>query len=203
MTFKEFPIYRSHLDLARAYWEKFLSKGSKVIDATCGNGKDSLYLAGLTLSEDSGHLFCIDIQKQAIENSKKLLKDNLLKSQFERVSFHHHSFEIFPSESFECDLIVYNLGYLPGGDKSIVTNRTTSLKSLELSLKWVKDGGMISLSCYTGHEEGLIETNFILKYLESLEPSNYTVCSYNFINRNKAPLLILIQKAFPKTALST
>lgn len=195
MTFKKFPLYRSHLDLTRIYWERYLSTGLKVIDATCGNGLDSLYISKKILSNDQGNLFCIDIQEKAIQNTRHLLETNLSPCQFKRISFHQESFELFPPNSHQSDMIVYNLGYLPGGDKTITTTFEKTLKSLSLALDWLSDGGLISLSCYPGHSRGLLEFEKIHQYLKELNPQKYTICCHDFLNRTKAPLLILIQKA--------
>ena len=77
MALLKFPIYRSHLDLAKTIWEKHLFVGAKIIDATCGNGKDSLYLAKSILSASEGEIFCLDIQECAISNTSNLLKTHL------------------------------------------------------------------------------------------------------------------------------
>lgn len=194
MSFLKFPIYRSHLELAQLYWKNFLYPGAKVIDATCGNGKDSLYIGKLVLTETEGKIFCIDIQEKALLKTKELLQKELTVAQFQKISFHQQSFETFPVESNLCDMIVYNLGYLPGGDKSITTKTETTLKSIKRALSQIKEGGIISLSCYVGHKEGEQETLELESFLKTLNPKIYTICRHKFLNRDKAPLLTLIQK---------
>lgn len=193
MTRPKFPIFSSHLDLAHKYWSELLKQGSVVIDATSGNGHDALFLGKLTLSEEAGSLYCIDLQDKAIENTRKLLQDNLSEKVFERVIFIQRSHETLPEVS--CDLIVYNLGYLPGGDKGITTCCESTIASIQSALRLLKRGGALSITCYPGHLEGKRELDLIIEYIKTLPPAEYLVCYHFFQNRNAAPSLVMIFKA--------
>ena len=59
------------------------------------------------------------------------------------------------------DLFMYNLGYLPGGDKSITTDSATTLKSLSSALELLAVGGLLCVVCYPGHEEGARESQAV------------------------------------------
>ncbi len=195
MNTKQFPLFRSHQDQAHIMWSRFLKPGMTAIDATCGNGHDSLYLAKSILNHGNGKLYCLDIQSTAIESTKNRVKTHVSKESFHNIEFYNQSFETFPSDSKNCDFIVYNLGYLPGGDKTITTDAETTLKSIDIALNWIKEGGLISVSCYVGHSEGKRETNLLLEFLSHVCPKSYSVCSYDLVNRKNAPILVLIQKA--------
>jgi hypothetical protein len=188
-----FPFFQSHLDLAHHYWKQHLQIGSVVIDATCGNGHDSLVLANLILNEYSGTLYCIDLQTQAIEATTHRLKEALSEPVFKRVSFIQGSHEQLPSIS-SCHLIVYNLGYLPGGDHSLTTQGPSTLNSLKQGLALLGPGGMVSMTLYPGHEAGFKEKKLLLEYTSSLDPSYYLVCHHQIENRTLAPSLLLIFK---------
>lgn len=194
MTRPSFLFFQSHLDLAHSYWQRLLKKGSAVIDATCGNGHDSLILAKTALTETEGFLYCIDLQKEAIETTKNRLKEGLSPASFQRISFFQQSHEVFPSEIPPCDLIVYNLGYLPGTDHSITTHGPSTLYSLENALSLLNNGGVISITCYPGHEAGFLEKKALLDYSASLSPQEYLVCHHQIENRRLAPSLLLIFK---------
>ncbi len=188
--------HNNHLKLAHHYWSELVSLGDLVIDATCGNGQDTLFLAKIALSEDSGTLFAIDIQPAAIESAKKNLIEQLPVPFFDRVKFILGSHATFPEEikPGTVKLIVYNLGYLPGGDKTRTTLTESTLKSIESALKLISNEGMISITCYPGHEEGKKEEDAILIYCATLDPHHWTCHHHRWINRNNAPSLLIIKK---------
>jgi ubiquinone/menaquinone biosynthesis C-methylase UbiE len=187
----------NHLNFAHACWSQTILPGDLVIDATCGNGHDTLFLAKVALTDSSGTLFSIDIQSEAIESAKKLLKDQLDDKLMERVRFVHGSHETFPVgiEPGSVSLIVYNLGYLPGGDKKKTTMTDTTINSLREAQKLVKKGGMISITCYPGHEEGMREEEALLDYCSQLKPWQWTCYHHKWVNRALAPSVIVITKS--------
>jgi len=181
----------SHLKLAHQYWESFLQSGDFAIDATCGNGHDSLALAKLV----EGHLLCIDVQKRALERTKEHLKKNLPSFQFKNIIYHLGCHSALPSLIESPRLIVYNLGYLPGSDKQVVTETESTLNSLRASLNALKPGGALSITCYSGHKKGEKEEKAVLSFAKSLSKKDFQVCHHQWINRLNSPSLLLIQKS--------
>lgn len=197
VTRATFPLFQSHLDLAHSYWQKLVRSGDTVIDATCGNGHDSLFLAHLALSTDIGTLYGLDIQSDAIESTKKLLQDHLAPLVFERVNLLLQSHAEFPKEipPQTVKLIVYNLGYLPGGDKSLTTRVETTLKSLEGALMLLEPAGCVSITTYPGHSEGAEEERALLAFLATLDTKQWSCCYHRWVNRGaSAPGLMFIQR---------
>lgn len=190
----EFPIFQNHKDHVHDLWKSFLKPGSIVCDATCGNGQDSAVLASLSLSEDQGRLFCIDIQQQAIETTSATLTSLFSKKKLSNVFFFHQSHENFPPEVTNCDLIVYNLGYLPRGCKRLTTMVESTLTSLKNALNILKPGGVITLMCYPGHEEGYLEETSLINFTSTLDPKEHLVYHQKILNRAKAPSLLVIGK---------
>lgn len=188
------PFLRSHLTLAHHFWETIVIPGDTVIDATCGNGHDTLCLAKLALTEDSGTVFAFDIQSKAIEKTKLLLQTNLSKDLTNRISLLQSSHKSFPKEILpkSVKLIAYNLGYLPGGDKKLTTMAESTLESLHSALKLISPEGMISITCYPGHSQGKIEEDAIIKYAASLDPRAWNCIHHRWINRPQSPNLMLI-----------
>lgn len=183
--------FSSHIDLAHSYWKAHVREGDCVIDATCGNGHDTLFLAQLVGS--SGLVIGLDIQEQALANTKTLLlKENL----YERISLHKQSHESFPEDAYlrPISLLVYNLGYLPGGNKQLTTRTATTLASLEKSLELLSSGGLLSVTCYPGHPEGETEERAVIAWMEALPPFKYAICHHRWVNRRLAPSLAIIQK---------
>lgn len=183
---------KNHLTKAHDFWQKYLTKGMHVIDATAGNGKDSLLLAKSILTSTSGWLWTIDIQKIALENSKKLLREELSLDLFNRISFLEQSHATFPENLPPINLIVYNLGYLPGGDHAITTKTPTTLQSLKAALLLLTSGGYLSITLYPGHTEGSLEKEAVLLFLRDLPPS-YTV-AIEAEENPRAPILVFVKK---------
>lgn len=191
-----YPLFQSHLDLAHHYWAQLLKGGEIVIDATCGNGHDTLKLCQLVLSHDKGAVYAIDNQEIAIANTKQRLTRFLSTKQLERVHFTWGCHTHFPSTLApkQVSLIVYNLGYLPGGDKQKTTEVSTTSLSLQQALPLIRPGGLISVTCYPGHPEGAREEESILSLAQQLSPLEWSCCHHRWLNRRQAPSLLLLQR---------
>lgn len=176
-----------YIELAHQYWKKHLKEQSNVIDATCGNGHDTLFLAQNT----RGRIFVFDIQEKALTSAKNRLSENL--DGLQQVSFLkacHSSFDSVPKE-LPIHLVIYNLGYLPGGDKNLTTKVDTTLLSIQNALDRIEDDGAISITCYPGHEEGQREEKAVLSFFEKYEGSR-SVLYHRRVNRLKSTTLIWV-----------
>ncbi len=188
-------ILKSAVSLTHNIWPSILYPGAYVIDATCGNGHDTLFLSQNALTEHKGKIIALDIQEKAIENTSHLLKETLQKNILHKVkllkSCHSQIDHHCPKGA---DLIVYNLGYLPGADKTITTQSKTTLLSLKKSLLLLNHQGILSITCYPGHPEGQVEALNILNWAKSLG-SEYDCCQQTWINRSdRSPFILLIGK---------
>lgn len=173
-----------HIQLARNLWKNLLNLGDLAIDATCGNGNDTLFLSELC------SVIGIDIQQDAIESTEKLLTTHGKTAVLHRLS--HDKIDELPLP-YAPRLIVYNLGYLPKGDKKITTMTETTLLSVHKSLDMLPFDGALSITCYPGHEEGKKEENAILTWAKTLRSDKWLICHYQWINRKEAPSLLWIQ----------
>jgi len=195
---RDFPLFQSHLDLAHSYWKSIILPGDCVVDATCGNGHDTLFIAQLALNEEKkGLVIAIDTQKQAIEATRERLATSLSSELLPSVSFINQCHSQFPDDlpKESVKLIVYNLGYLPGGDKSLTTQNKTTLESLAQALTLICRGGAISITCYPGHPEGKVEEQLILEFISTLDPKKWNCCHHRWMNRKQSPSLLLIQRS--------
>jgi Putative rRNA methylase len=194
---REFPLFQSHIDLAPRYWKQVLKPGDHAIDATCGNGKDTLALAQLLFAHSpQSTLIGIDIQSEAIWRTRALLQTSLSHEENGRVFLYQQSHAAFPEYAYQVPirLIVYNFGYLPSGDKSITTLANSSLESIQAALSLLIAGGVISATCYPGHSQGESEQAALLAYVRCLDPSQWSVSWHTWPNRALSPTLLLIQK---------
>jgi len=149
-----------HLFQAYDYWKELLLTTDTVIDATCGNGKDTFRLAELV---PEGRVISMDIQMDALERARTY-------ATFPNICYINRSHADLPSEPVK--LIVYNLGYLPGGDKSITTMTSTTIASLEKAISITK---ALSITCYPGHPEGALEEAAVLAWTAQLNPCQWDV----------------------------
>ncbi|XP_022718115.1 uncharacterized protein LOC111276633 isoform X2 [Durio zibethinus] len=145
-------------EVAHLVWRHVLRKGDMVIDATCGNGCDTLAMLKMVADESGfGRVYGMDIQTEAIENTSSLLDQAVTPKEKELVKLfpicHSRMNEVVP-ENTAVRLVAFNLGYLPGGDKSIITISRTTLLALEAAKKMLISGGLISLVVYVGHPGG-------------------------------------------------
>ena len=184
----QFALFDSPLDLAFNFWEKLLSNSDTVIDATLGHGFDALKVLPLI---PEGFLYGFDVQKEAIEST--CLKLNPYYKNFE---LFHQSHETFPKKIKDqsVKLIIYNLGYLPKGNKNLTTLSSSTLLSLDEAIKKLLPSGVISIMCYPGHNEGAIEKEAVFNWARTLHKNEYLVTFHELINRDKAPALCLVQK---------
>ncbi|MFC0187801.1 class I SAM-dependent methyltransferase [Fictibacillus aquaticus] len=183
------------LPFARELLAKAAGDGDAVVDATCGNGHDTLFLSRLVGS--SGHVFAFDIQQDAIENAKKRLNEQ---SAASNVTFFHCSHSelqsVLPSSVFgKLTGAVFNLGYLPGGDKQITTTGNSTIDAVKQLLSWMKPGGIIVLVIYHGHEQGKTEKDKVMSFVSEIDQNAAHVLKYQFINqKNSPPFIIAIEK---------
>jgi predicted methyltransferase len=191
-----FPLFQSHLDLAHDYWSQLVCVGDHVIDATCGNGHDTLKLCQLAIANGRGKVYAFDIQSQAIEATRHLLKTHLQEEEMGSVDIRQGCHSTFPLDILpeSIKLIVYNLGYLPGGNKQYTTRQENTLHSLRHAQQLLLPGGVISMTCYPGHSEGASEQAALLAEAAQLSPKEWSCCHHVWLNRREAPSLLLIQK---------
>jgi putative rRNA methylase len=105
----------------------------------------------------------------------------------------HHKIKDYIEENIDC--AIYNLGYLPGGDKSITTVYDTTIESIKGSLELLNKGGIVAIAIYHGHEEGQKEKDEVLLFLQNLSSKEYGVMLHKYLNRsNIAPLLVIVEK---------
>jgi hypothetical protein len=180
-----------HTHLTHLIWKDFLQKGMSAIDATAGGGNDTLFIAKLILTKNSGKLFAYDIQKEALEKTEKRLKENLDDFLLKRVHLLHKSHEDLPKNE-NISLIVYNLGYFPGGNEEITTKFNSTLRSIENAIEIILPKGLITITMYPGHEEGKIEKDAILNFLENI--NGIQTFHHTPLKRVNSPSLLTLRK---------
>lgn len=166
--------------------------GDVCIDATMGNGNDTLLLSRLCGSQ--GHVLAFDIQPLALSNTKERLQNAAAPSNYSLILDSHANMAAYAApESVNC--IVFNFGYLPGGDHQTATREESSIAALEQSLLLLKKGGILSLCIYSGRNSGFSEKEALLSWLKMLPPKRYLVIKSDYYNRpNHPPIPVLVIK---------
>lgn len=173
------------LDFVRNIIKKKKNSINFSIDATCGRGNDTKFL-----SEISSYVYAFDIQKDAIDYSKEYLKD------YKNIKFINSSHEFIDEYvKEEVDVCMFNLGYLPKGDKNITTKSTSTINSIKKVIDKLTLNGIITIVCYPGHPQGKIESIDLLEFLKDIDQKNYDIVRYDFINQiNNPPFAIVIER---------
>jgi SAM-dependent methyltransferase len=187
ISFLRGPVSLSHVMLLQ-----FVRPGDCVVDATCGNGNDTLLLARLTGT--NGQVWAFDIQQTALILADAALEQAGLRGQVILMEAGHETMSIHVTAPLKA--VVFNLGYLPAGDRSLVTRPETTLSALEQALSLLVPGGVITLTVYPRHPGGSDEQAAVESWAAVLKPEDchvWRMCQPNAaIN---APYMLLIQKA--------
>lgn len=179
------------LPFARTLLSQHTTSESIVIDTTCGNGHDTLFLAETVAN---GKVYAFDIQDTAIEHTKERTQGFSHVTIFKES--HAQAKDYIPShEHGKIDAAIFNLGYLPKGDKTIVTTPESTIYAINSIFEMLAPEGIIVLVIYPGHPEGKIECEGILNYLQTIDQKKAHILRYQFINQqNDPPFICAIEK---------
>ncbi len=154
---------------------EIIDEGDTVIDATVGNGHDTLFLAQCV--GENGKVYGFDIQQTALDETCRRLDEAGLSQQVSLYHAGHEAMRIALPESLvgRVKAVMFNLGYLPGGDKQRTTTLNTSLAALEQSQQLLMPGGVISVLAYTGHPGGREEAEAVKAWAATLAADYFEV----------------------------
>ncbi len=183
--------FKNSLDISHKIIKDTIKLGDTVIDATMGNGNDTVLLAELIGEE--GKVFAFDIQDLAISNTKYKLEVKGLTGRVNLIKDGHENFDKYIDK--EVSAIMYNLGYLPGGDHNIYTMPETTRASLIIGMEKLKVGGIISIVVYYGGDSGFVEKDDIVEFIKSIDNKKFSVLKCSWENQpNCPPIAIIIEK---------
>lgn len=174
------------LEMAHDFLAQVITQEDIVVDATMGNGHDTLFLAKL-----AKQVYAFDIQEQALEKTSQRLQEAGL-TNAELILQGHETVDQFVRE---VKAAIFNLGYLPSADKSIITQPQTTLEALDKLCHMLVKGGRIAIMIYYGHEGGDIERDAVMDFVSQLPQQEYTATIYRTLNQiNNPPFLVMIEK---------
>ena len=184
-------LLRSARFIASDILERAIAPGDTVIDATMGNGHDTLFLCRLV--GDEGRVIAFDVQPAAVESTRNRLEEAGVSNRAQLHCLgHQHMAEIVTGP---VDAVVFNLGWLPGGDKAVTTLLDTTKQAVSYALSLLRPLGICLICCYPGHQEGDREREYLMDMLAKLPPQQYNVLWHKFLNAGSgAPECFVIQR---------
>lgn len=186
----------------------YLREGDLAVDATCGNGNDALMLAELV--GENGKVVAFDIQQGALEMTQAMLRRHertcILKEnqdmdtrsyQVDLILDSHENMAKY-IEKDVASVILFNLGYLPGGEHHVVTKVETTLMAVQEAVELIRKDGLVAVTFYPGHPEGFHEKEQLSEYLRKLDRSRFHVVSVCMVNQEREgklpPEIVFITK---------
>lgn len=187
------PLHHS-VEFQHHLWLDALSTARTIVDITCGNGHDTVYL--LSHCHKNSHVYAIDIQEVAITRTKEKLLREIPQAmkQVELILGSHDSvLETLPVSTI--DLMVANLGYLPNTDHQIMTQSTSTIKAVSKGLAKLSVHGLCTIVAYPGTEAGRKEAEDLEEYIASMNQKEFHCSTWRPLNQaNQPPILYIIHR---------
>ena len=178
------------LALQKSFILNHLGVGDIAVDFTMGNGHDTEFLSR-TVGE-TGHVYAFDVQEQAVASTTKNLANAGCPQNYTLILDSHHNVKKYVQGPIKAGM--FNLGYLPGSDKSITTMRETTMPAIEAALDLLDHGGVLLIAVYPGHAEGDAEGKMVLDYLATLDRRAICCTLIRIINSPTSPFFIVVEK---------
>ncbi|MFT4177520.1 MAG: class I SAM-dependent methyltransferase [Luteolibacter sp.] len=170
-----------------------IAVGDVAIDATAGNGHDTVFLAECV--GGNGSVLAFDVQEAAIASASARVS---AAGFAERVRFFLESHANLAAhvEPASVAAVIFNLGYLPGEDHARTTQADETVRALGQAKRVLKSGGVLAVVCYPGHEAGAVEAAAVEVWMTALAGEKWRVAKYAALGTLKpAPFLLIGRKA--------
>jgi len=178
-------------ELAHQHLREHLAPGDMVIDATAGNGHDTLFLSRCV--GPTGQVFAVDLQQAALDATQRRLDEARAENVTLILGSHAELRDLIPCRYHgTVAAVMFNLGYLPGGDKSLITRSESTLRALDAAWQLLRPEGWLTVLAYPGHPGGQQELECVLNWRESLRNAE---CTEHGTERTGAPRLLLFRKS--------
>ena len=177
------------LSLHKLFIGNHIKEGDVAVDFTMGNGHDTAFLSKAV--GESGHVYAFDIQAQALESTRKNLAEQGCPDNVTLIHDSHANALEHIKEPISAG--VFNLGYLPGGDKRITTMRTSTLPAVKAATELLAPDGIVLIAVYPGHEEGNLEGEALNELLSGYSRFRYCVSKFRIINSPTSPYFYMIE----------
>lgn len=179
-------------DLQKSFVLNRLKPGDTAVDFTMGNGRDTLFLS--RLAGEKGRVYAFDIQETALSRTKKLLIENDAPPNYTLICDSHENVKKYVPGKINAG--IFNLGRLPGGDKTVTTMTKTTLLAVAEAMDMLAKDGVLVAAAYPGHTEGAEEGKAIAGYLAGLDRKKYMCAVFKLVNSPLAPYFFVVEKNF-------
>lgn len=186
---------RSILEFAHDLVAAALRPGDVAVDATVGNGHDTVFLAEQV--GDAGRVVGVDVQAEAIAHTRHRLDATGWGDVVTLVTGSHDvlAAHVPDRDHGRVGAVTFNLGYLPGSDHDVVTRPDTTIPALDAAVDLLRPGGIVTVVVYTGHDGGAAEAEAVHAWAEALPQASAHALVYQFVNqRNDPPHLIAVER---------
>ncbi len=182
--------YVSITQLAQEHISQRLQAGQIAIDATAGNGYDTVFLAQSV--GDEGVVYGFDVQQRALQNTYDRLVDAKLEHCVTLIEEGHENMaaRIPTAIHGQVAAIMFNLGYLPGSDKAITTQPKTTWLAINAATRLLAPNGMMTVVAYRGHAGAQDEAGIVAHVLDLLENNEFIINRY----ASPGPYLYIVEK---------
>ena len=176
---------------AQRLGEETLFPGAVVVDATMGNGGDTAHLAQLV--GETGHVYAFDVQREALDRTAERLKEAGLSARVTLILDGHQNMLRYIKTP--CDMIVFNLGWLPGAAHDVFTLAETTMRALDAALALLKVGALLTVCVYPGHDEGKKEMQAVREWAKGLSPRTFQSLFVSYQNQpENTPALLAVER---------
>lgn len=184
-------VLRNARHLAADYMMRTIREGDTVVDATMGNGKDTLFLCDLV--GETGRVYAFDVQAEAVERTRERVREASYEARTTLLLAGHETMAEHVKAPVQA--VMFNLGWLPGAEHIVTTRTETTLKAVEAALNLIAPGGIVTVCVYPGHEEGTRELEALKEYVSGLSVRTFNALYHSFVNASsQTPQLFLIQR---------
>ena len=177
------------LDLQKQFILNHLKAGDTAADFTMGNGHDTEFLSKAV--GEKGRVFAFDIQEAAVNSTRENLKNADCPENYTLINDSHHNCEKYIDGKIKAGM--FNLGYLPGGNKNITTMRETTMPAIKSAIAMLDRDAILCVAVYPGHEEGDLEGKMVSEYLATLDRFVYSVAQIKIINSPTSPYFMIVE----------
>ena len=190
---KEKSKYGSMIDLLQLQKQFILNhlrEGDTAVDFTMGNGHDTAFLSKTV--GDGGRVFAFDVQEMALSSTRETLKKEGCPENYTLILDSHHNVKKYVEGPIKAGM--FNLGYLPGSDKSVTTMRETTMPAIEAAVELLDHDGVLLVAVYPGHAEGEAEGKMVLDRFATLDRHVICCTLIRTLNSPTSPFFVVVEK---------
>lgn len=177
------------LELQKQFILAHLREGDTAVDFTMGNGHDTAFLSR-TVGE-SGHVYAFDVQEAALASTAQTLADEGCPENYTLIHASHHRVREFVEGPIRAGM--FNLGYLPGGDKRLTTLRETTMPAVEGAISLLGEDSILLIAVYPGHAEGAAEGEMLQAYFSTLDRRKICATQIRIVNSPTSPFFFVLE----------